>query len=560
MRLAGDIHNYSRYEQEAGTSGNEEKEVNKEKEGPHAPVLVVSGGGGAFLHGTRMPGESIDVYGENYSRKAAFPKPTRRFALRWIMYFRLVNWEFDVLGVTAYFLLCVGLLPVQITLEKNDSAVLTSTSISVFCKDWLLVTTALLGRVFSVVWYCITLFLSQIDDKSIGRSSGHLQHEDELAAEKELFTWSFFVAVIFIVSCTYCLEEKRISLRKRLAIGFAHGLSHVAAAVAVLAFISVALAYMRKDSYVAATSDRYVMNVTDAYQNTVYPRRRSPVASVITDVWLSPLLSAMDCDVDRLRSSTEWSKREGKNDEAMVPTEVLEATSVGVFCRLGQRTHTLTYFFFNMLDPVEALLYYDARVNPAMPKYEDSNRSSSGDNNKHSHQQQHQQLPKITWLLYYAHMAWFYWLFAAPVCAFILGFYLCLSVSFLNCSWHNTYSALQICDWKHFLRFRIRREDGALQCYVVGVNEVPRRWERDSDHDKEIEAELFPAVTDPTSNTKKKNNQQKRTSLKCMIKTAGHCLRYPSVWRPFTRLIPGSDENIQPRIVDFFVVKPTPVQ
>ena len=78
------------------------------------PILIVSGGGGAFLHGTHTPTSApIDVRGDTYVRTTSYPSvsTSRAYALLNIFGFRKRNWRFDIFGGGVYFLLVSSVLP-----------------------------------------------------------------------------------------------------------------------------------------------------------------------------------------------------------------------------------------------------------------------------------------------------------------------------------------------------------------------------------------------------------------------------------------------------------------
>lgn len=93
LLLAGDIHHYSRYSAKIAQEG---------------PELIISGGGGAFLHPTHL---NVDVAG--YTRAATFPSPTisRALAIRNPFQFRRRNWAFEILLGTCMVLMVLPALP-----------------------------------------------------------------------------------------------------------------------------------------------------------------------------------------------------------------------------------------------------------------------------------------------------------------------------------------------------------------------------------------------------------------------------------------------------------------
>lgn len=75
--------------------------------------LIVSGGGGAFLHPTHPFAKPIKAYGVDYNSETAFPSPlmSRAIAFSNIFDFRRKNWRFDVVGGLLYFSLAFSLFP-----------------------------------------------------------------------------------------------------------------------------------------------------------------------------------------------------------------------------------------------------------------------------------------------------------------------------------------------------------------------------------------------------------------------------------------------------------------
>eukprot|EP00667_Euglena_gracilis_P000673 EG_transcript_674 len=102
LRLAGDLHHYSRH-----VPVQRSNVADLTDAAPPRPVLVVSGGGGAFLHPTHIFESGVMEYdGQAYRRVAAYPPPkvSRSYGALNVLRFRQVNWHFDVVGGSLYFL------------------------------------------------------------------------------------------------------------------------------------------------------------------------------------------------------------------------------------------------------------------------------------------------------------------------------------------------------------------------------------------------------------------------------------------------------------------------
>ena len=103
LRIFGDLHNYQRYE-EADLSKPEDERLN----------LVISGGGGAFLHPTHHFPERLKEDDRPFKRVGCYPdvKASRRLGFENLgSGFRVHNWRFDFVGASLYYLLCLSLFP-----------------------------------------------------------------------------------------------------------------------------------------------------------------------------------------------------------------------------------------------------------------------------------------------------------------------------------------------------------------------------------------------------------------------------------------------------------------
>ena len=108
LRLAGDIHNYMRHTSKSG-----------------GPTLIVSGGGGAFLHPThcaKLGREPLSYQGKTYEQNQAFPscEMSRRMGYANMWKFRKRNLLFDFVGGLLY----IGLAYPVLTRCWSDELVL----------------------------------------------------------------------------------------------------------------------------------------------------------------------------------------------------------------------------------------------------------------------------------------------------------------------------------------------------------------------------------------------------------------------------------------------------
>jgi hypothetical protein len=196
MRLCGDIHNYTRYEYDDAPTA------------VHKPLYVVSGGGGAFLHGTTQPGQKLKIYGEQFDRVACYPPPKKRYAWRWLLRFRLVNWKFDVVGSLLYCILVAPLLPVT----NFDLAVHTMGS----------------DPHHALSMAGVSQFWSKVGVDFAHLFRGYLSHKSPL-------TMTF---AVLLCLTTYAQTDKVLAPWKRVVIGTIHGLVHLAVALFILVLFS----------------------------------------------------------------------------------------------------------------------------------------------------------------------------------------------------------------------------------------------------------------------------------------------------------------------------------
>lgn len=154
MRLCGDVHNYSRH-----------------VAADDAPMLVVSGGGGAFLHGPRTT--PVVHLGHHYTSACSFPSHASvvNFATR-LFGFRIVNWQFDFIGGLLYFAIIFSTLPIPIHHQDGTSLVPTTHSPMELLRSVLMLTWRLVAHIFTVSHFscvvctsCVIIMIGVIEDK-----------------------------------------------------------------------------------------------------------------------------------------------------------------------------------------------------------------------------------------------------------------------------------------------------------------------------------------------------------------------------------------------------------
>ena len=203
LRLAGDVHNYMRHiPLVAGGGLADQPPVKIAHEPVSNPTLVVSGGGGAFLHPTHCLGEDIlegvaGTNGQNYVRAAAYPKADVSAELSWLNLtkFRVRNWRFDVIGGLTYLLLAHPLFA-DCTVENSHSLEAVKNA---------------------NVWY---VFVSFLQDSAV--AVGVMVSSSKLA---------LFVALCLWLVTVNAVDSGKVGLK--FVVGTLHCASHILCAAAV---------------------------------------------------------------------------------------------------------------------------------------------------------------------------------------------------------------------------------------------------------------------------------------------------------------------------------------
>jgi hypothetical protein len=416
-RLCGDIHNYSRHVPVDPRSQRE--------------MLIVSGGGGAFLHGPRP--NIIKYEGTTFRRAAAFPARNDFLTIATRLFgFRIVNWQFDLIGGILYFVTIASMLPLPFTEAYHpvDRGLIAS-SLSLSFE---LVAYIFAESVFSCV-ICVAL------------------------------------TIIFIV-----IMEDKLAPWKRVVLGVFWSWLHIVAAVFLLSLLHTAAISMHRSKFVVSTNE----------------------------TWGSMM------DLQLASSAGELVE----NIKSLLPANISVAHSLLDVLHTDSWYHTspaaVGRTIVKVLDVLEGLIYFFIRV--------------SSDRIGHFAPG----ISRFDIILYYGHMLWFYWLLATPVVSIIVGLFLMVSITLFDTAYDPAYSAFQIEDYKHFLRFKLSPR-GTMHVFVIGLRKVHKVWERDPQHAREHDEcpGLWPFLR-----------------------------RFPSLWRP----VPDADsrKDCAPRLIEQFSIPQTP--
>jgi len=199
MRLAGDVHHYTRHVALG-----------------EGPQLVVSGGGGAFLHPTHcFHPKIVGNNGKPYKRVAAYPSVlvSRSLSFSNLTHFRKKNWLFDMVSGMLYFMLVVSCLPVcgdrLAAFFDNDGYLRIAITYEGMIPSVLHFMTRFTGLGLALVWEILSQSYLSLGVLSL------------------------------VMAATYLFPGDDCSTGKRIIIGLAHGGFHLAAAITCALVIEI---------------------------------------------------------------------------------------------------------------------------------------------------------------------------------------------------------------------------------------------------------------------------------------------------------------------------------
>ncbi|CAD2215280.1 hypothetical protein ADEAN_000273500 [Angomonas deanei] len=420
VRIAGDIHNYSRHEPKDTAS--------------EAATLLVSGGGGAFLHGAR--GDKIISQGTEYVRASAFPRNNTYMSMASRLWgFRVVNWKFDL--IIGH--LCIGLIYSFLPLDAETlSKMGTTDSLTEFFSR----STA---DTMTLVYY---LFFN-----------AH---------------FSLFPLLFYFMCFSLAGADRGASPLWRAAYGGLWTLVVVIVCCGMLVSIYNMVGYMQNKGALFSSAGRW--------------------ESMLEQQTRTSLEQLIDHAIAGLGETSYLSGGIAKWASYFFNSYLLNIYS----------------FVLKCMDPIETFAYLSLTL-------------ASGTMGEFK-----QEATRLQVLCYYAHLMMFFWVTVTPLVSFIIGIFLFISVRCFDYMYDGVYSAFQIENYKHFLRFRLDHRTRELHCFVIARETIPTVWELDPQH----LAEYNSSSTLPP-----------------------HLRRFPSRWKS---ILPSRRKNAsyKPKLHDSFIVKP----
>ncbi|GET88101.1 metallo-dependent phosphatase-like domain-containing protein [Leishmania tarentolae] len=391
LRLAGDIHHYSRHTP---------RDANSE-----AATLVVSGGGGAFLHGPR----NTPVVSQKtaYQRACAFPaRNTLPTLLSRLLGFRVINWKFDFFIGVFSFLVVVSLLPQSIKDVRGDAESNPLRSLPDAAAAW---------------WERVCIYVVTLFNKGIA---------------------SVLATLVFFAAFAAAGAEKNTPAWMRLLHSSFWTFLTVFVCCGMLAYLICTLQYMMDNDMLVSADGHWGSAVEDQVRASV-----DSLLNHTQQVLGGPHASVTARELQRLQTS-------------------LYGSSLVRWCGVALRC----------LDPFEMLAYLSEKVSlPEMGTFAEN-------------------ASRLDEVLYYLYFVFFYWILVTPLVSFVIGSYLMCCVTFFDSLFDATYSAFQIEECKHFVRFRLDAATRELHAYVIIMSHVPKSWCWDAAYQKEISSESVRAA------------------------------------------------------------------
>mmetsp|Transcript_27634 Transcript_27634/g.42846 ORF Transcript_27634/g.42846 Transcript_27634/m.42846 type:complete len:1310 (+) Transcript_27634:227-4156(+) len=509
LRLAGDLHHYTRHVPVRGKNSKNSKQFGPLKrsfslprststdglssmvtdhcvDDPHAlPELVVSGGGGAFLHGTHTFSTNIRV-GKNrdkYVRVCAYPteKVSRRIAWLNIWQFRWRNWRLDVVWAVFYFCLASSLFPLcgvyaDYCEAKTDDPI-----------DTLAWVTNMLGLLFKEV----------------------------ITSGRVSLVFAFLISVSL-----YCLTDSHMSATTRALWGLTHGLIHIFAALSCLLFIECIIEYGIKNSIVKVSipDDDYIVqggNATDL-ASSLYEEYTEHFSHIFRNVTIFGLLENPD------------------DNNSLSAPELLHELN------LTQQVHFAIVYALKTLSRIPLLsttlslfdlpgLIAQKHTDICSALHEEGIPMIFGG-----------QIPvnRITLTLYLVSVSLYFIVLAIPLAGSIFGTWLALTLNVFNAQYNGGFSSLRIQHWKNFVKLQIK-DNGDLEIYGIGLDRVPKHW-------------ILDERWDGSDQAKKRRERRKRCSRGGMLSAHDDDDSPSWTWRRPSKWVPQRKTNKHiPQVIDY---------
>jgi len=461
LRLAGDLHHYTRHSPVFSSSPPLPKtsirSISLTDRGhcydatrsvaTNDPELIVSGGGGAFLHGTHTFRKYVNV-GESqqkYKRVCCYPDEKTSTRLGWInmLHFRFRNWRLDIIWAIAAFGISSSLFPLC-GIYKNYLE---------HAHDQ--------GPFTLLFWLVRTLWALFCQIFRTGRVS--------------LF---FTLAVSWAL---FALTDTKPKPKVRLLLGLGHAAAHVIVSLSCLVLIQCLVEWIVADGIVTVASQSSKTSAVAV--DHIHGQGTKDLASCLYDEFnehWSQVLANFTGNLTQSDSNSTMNIAsalpDGEDFSQMSAVErmhsyAFEAGKDVLAWLLNMSLLSSTLYFFDLPGLIATKHYGMCEILCAGDGVECM---ISSDPTKFL------LVDRMTLTVYLLGTFLYFAIMAVPTAGNVFGTWLALMLNVFKTQYNEGFSSLRIPHWKNFCKIHID-DNGDLEVYALGLHRVPRRWVRDAD-------------------------------------------------------------------------------
>jgi len=388
------------------------------------PDLIVSGGGGAFLHGTHTYDKNIKVGPKQmgYTRVVAYPNEMVSACLGWMNMnnFRWRGWRCDLIFAVLYLGVVSSLFP--LCGIHDDHEAFNPNHNPLLLLQWVV------------------------------RTIGSLMLRVMSSEDVSLFC---FCGICFGALALQSPDHK-MSPCLRYFVAFSHGIGHIAAAICCLLFVQCVAEWVVKNDVVKITTADSDILPESGLGATIYDEYKTHFYPVLKN-FTHPDSSL---ELDPLQSESLF---------VYIMTSIIEHSSKiceYLFTHVPLLKTTLRIFD---LPTVIAQNHHDTCAILC----------SGGMECLRSHDRvRYQSIDRGVFVPYLAAVTLYYIFLAVPLAGSIFGSWLALCLNLFHCQSDLGFSCVQIQHWKNFVKLHIR-PDGELEIFAIGLEKVPTDWTKD---------------------------------------------------------------------------------
>ena len=408
-RIAGDLHHYTRH-----TPNQQQQQQQQQSDNgspANLPELIVSGGGGAFLHPTHVFENEIKVgvHQADYKRVSCYPDERISYRLSFlnILHFRWRNWRLDIVWGGMYFLLAYSLFPLCGLYSdfKEQNFVRGDRVLLEFPIWWL-------GKFVE----CMV----------------NIAHHGFVSP----------LVIVVVLSSLYILCDECMEGKRRIVWGLTHGLVHIFCAISCCLFIELVTELAAEELFLG-----------------VGGRGRGRGAGA--DVAMSD--SLMD-EFETHFAGMFNTALETVNENLNLNSVVLLPPDTD-FGRVGNMCRHVMEIVENLVKIPSVKHIYDVIDVPGtlVRTHEQICAAGRGGGGGVGG------VDRFVVVSYFGSLALYYFVLAIPIAGFVFGGWLCITLNYFKAQHNEGFSSLRIQHWKNLLKCHVR-SDGDLEIFAIGLD------------------------------------------------------------------------------------------